>query len=182
MAYTPLDPRVPAHRYNLDWTVGRGAFNYKDDVMLVQALLNICYFKLISPSRKDERKKAYGFEGIPPKGTTELDVDGICGKLTLQMIDAFQIDMKAYLHNDTKVDPFYSDTRKTPNGHRFTAKALLAVASISGDVFTDLPKWVLDPLESSLKRHDTDAHQHTQPWPTPQPKVVKQPDPFPWNP
>ncbi|TWT12758.1 hypothetical protein [Reyranella sp. CPCC 100927] len=74
-------------KYAIDYTVGRGGVNARDDVLLVQICLNITYF---------ERKDGYADRYMTSREENKLEPlaeDGICGPLTMGRIHQFQVDL-----------------------------------------------------------------------------------------
>lgn len=74
-------------RYSIDYTVGHGAVNLRDDVMLVQVCLNMTYF---------ERKDGYADRYMTSREQLNLQPlaeDGYCGPLTTARIYQFQTDL-----------------------------------------------------------------------------------------
>ncbi len=87
--------------YNIDWTVGAGCTNLREDVMLVQALFSILYYHATP-------RTSYDFQ--PPDPTYDsIDVDGFMGPITRAHIQGFQAQLvkrgmaKAV---DLRMDPF----------------------------------------------------------------------------
>lgn len=73
--------------YSIDFTVGRGAINMHDDVMLAQVCLNITYF---------ERKDGYADRYMTSRDENKLvplEEDGLIGPLTIARIVQFQTDL-----------------------------------------------------------------------------------------
>lgn len=80
MAYTmPLGFADLPTIYNLDSGVGPGRANLYEDVWIVQRLIQIANFTMLSG-------------GVPTHGSSIIQVDGFCGPETLRMIAAFQDD------------------------------------------------------------------------------------------
>jgi peptidoglycan hydrolase-like protein with peptidoglycan-binding domain len=162
MAYT--DSWTGGVFYNVDWTVGLAAFNNKDDVMLVQTLLNIANFG---------GGKLDGFELTWPPGETKgMTVDGICGPITLKWIKQFQRCLRTFV--DGKMDPYYPPN--SPKSKKLSAMFVLNNMAELGDSewFYEISIDENTPLllRNSLKRVDSDARQHTQAWPQPAPKTM----------
>jgi hypothetical protein len=164
-----LDDSIERVTFNVDWTVGSGCFNHKDDVMLVQMLFNMAFFG----DGKDAMPNGYDLK-LPEGETGGLKVDGICGPQTIKFIKTYQRSVKG-LYCDGKVDPYYGDGRRTKTGQFFLMKHLCAAAEVC-----DAPwyySFIVDEdtpllLRNSLTRVDTEARQHTQSWPQPAPKVI----------
>jgi hypothetical protein len=86
MAFTIKNPEATG-LYSIDYTVGHGAVNMRDDVMLAQVCLNITYF---------ERRDMYAARYIKSREDNELvplEDDGYCGPLTIARIYQFQNDL-----------------------------------------------------------------------------------------
>lgn len=86
MAFSIQNPDALG-KYSIDYTVGRGAVNMRDDVMLAQICLNITYF---------ERKDGYADRYMTSREANHLEPlveDGYCGPLTIARIYQFQNDL-----------------------------------------------------------------------------------------
>lgn len=86
MAFTIRNPDALG-KYSIDYTVGHGGVNMRDDVMLAQVCLNITYF---------EREDGYADRYIDSRETLKLErleEDGYCGPLTIARIYQFQNDL-----------------------------------------------------------------------------------------
>ena len=67
--------------YNLTFAVGANLPNHRDDVLLVQRLIQLANFPLFSG-------------GLPVAGSSLIKVDGWFGPETKRMIEAFEADQK----------------------------------------------------------------------------------------
>ena len=86
MAFTIKNPEATG-LYSIDYTVGHGAVNMRDDVMLAQVCLNITYF---------ERRDMYARRYVKSREDNQLEPlveDGYCGPLTIARIYQFQNDL-----------------------------------------------------------------------------------------
>ncbi|MDM0039724.1 hypothetical protein QTH89_25000 [Variovorax sp. J22G21] len=86
MAFSIKNPDAQG-RYSIDYTVGHGGVNMRDDVMLAQVCLNITYF---------ERKDGYADRYMTSREVNRLEPlveDGYCGPLTIARIYQFQNDL-----------------------------------------------------------------------------------------
>lgn len=86
MAFSIRNPGALG-KYSIDYTVGHGAVNMRDDVMLAQVCLNITYF---------EREDGYADRYIASREQfrlERLEEDGYCGPLTIARIYQFQNDL-----------------------------------------------------------------------------------------
>lgn len=86
MAFTIENPEAMG-KYSIDYTVGHGAVNLREDVMLAQICLNITYF---------ERKDGYADRYMTSRELNKLEPlveDGYCGPLTIARIYQFQNDL-----------------------------------------------------------------------------------------
>jgi len=89
MAFSIRNPDPgTAGLYSIDYTVGRGCVNMKDDVLLAQICLNITYFL-----RQDQPYARRYIRSREELGLQELKEDGICGPLTIARIEQLQNDM-----------------------------------------------------------------------------------------
>jgi hypothetical protein len=82
MAFIDVDSENPVKHsnfYNVTRAVGKGGYNEKEDVMVVQFFLQRVYLHADMKARK-------------PKG--EMKVDGKCGPITCNWILKFQLDMR----------------------------------------------------------------------------------------
>jgi hypothetical protein len=85
--------------YNIDYPVGAGAANLKDDVMLVQTLLHILYFET------DPEETGHNFTPLPGE---EIAVSGECDPTTRRYIVHFKKEVMRLgwrLHPDEVFDP-----------------------------------------------------------------------------
>ena len=96
----PSDSSRGADRCNVDWSVGRLGVNMREDVMLVQALLDIFYWKLHGLTEPTL---------TPPPEDQGIEVDGYMGPITQRHITRFQQQCKARGYDvwqDGLFDPF----------------------------------------------------------------------------
>lgn len=159
MAFCQLN-KTPTARivstYNVDQAVGTRGWNLPDDVMLVQALMNIYYWKLLGFNGGDD----------PPPGETEpLTVDGICGPLTRKHILHFQMqqlkERNRPIDTDGRLDPakgYMQATRLTH--HQYSLEMLNALCRTAChkqgvDYYTALPHAPDTPatLKAALRVH-----------------------------
>lgn len=92
--------------YNVDYTVGRPGTNWKPDVLLVQALLNLLFFENGGTFFLNSTPgTAYGID--PPDNAAPLKLDGIKGPLTQQLIDTYQQGLQ-------RIGPYPADGRLDP--------------------------------------------------------------------
>ncbi|RYF40778.1 MAG: hypothetical protein EOO27_47210 [Comamonadaceae bacterium] len=86
MAFSIRNPGALG-KYSIDYTVGHGAVNMRDDVMLAQVCLNITYFE-----REDGYADRY-MTSREENNLVPLVEDGYCGPLTIARIYQFQNDL-----------------------------------------------------------------------------------------
>lgn len=99
------DPTVLRTAYNIDWSVGRGGSNGREDVMLVQALFRIWFWETMQVG--DD------IMPVPPGETEVIKVDGWWGPSTQRYIDHFKqeaIKRGADITSDVVMDPFRETT------------------------------------------------------------------------
>jgi hypothetical protein len=105
-AFDPTRGEVVA--YNVDWPVGRGGSNVREDVMLIQALFKVYYWEITD----------IGEDLTPPPGESQIiEVDGWWGPTTQKYIEHFQAQVVAKGFNvlrDGLIDP-YRDAPWTPS-------------------------------------------------------------------
>jgi hypothetical protein len=115
--------------YNIDYSVGQGQHNQKDDVMLVQELLRFIFYQT-----------GYG----PKKGfpilsdVPDIDVDGVCGNVTNRYIVYFKQCLRKVGHSvypDAIILPFGPDMNQQSAVTRtfFTMAHLLNTARHADD-------------------------------------------------
>lgn len=108
--------------WNIDKPVGAtSGYNRPDDVMLVQALLRLCFYELDGAKTPPLS---------PPEGHSGLAVDGKCGPATQKHIRQFKDWMRTAGQAtvaDGKIDPvpsFSTDFAKTRHGVIYTMDLL----------------------------------------------------------
>lgn len=111
---TPITTQSGAtdYSYNVDYAVGHWGCNFKEDVMLVQALLRIAYYEVRDGPRQT-------FE--PPAGfDTPIAVDGICGPNTTRFIQHYQDQSRSAGQDvlcDGRFDPSRAYTQLSSISH-----------------------------------------------------------------
>jgi hypothetical protein len=151
--------------YNIDFSVGRGGRNRKEDAMLVQTLLRILYIEN-TDSGFSER-----FPGLPDK--PDIVVDGLVGNTTNRYIMHFKNQARQKglkLHPDEIMDPFRDnepDSISKISKTRYAFGALMNVAA-KADAASGLNKFAILPehaetkelLKVALKQTRNDAQQY----------------------
>jgi hypothetical protein len=88
-------------QYNIDFSVGRGGNNRKDDAMLVQTFLRIVYIENTDPTFRSQ---------VPPlHDNPDIVVDGIVGSTTHRYIIHFKNQLRQSgfkIYPDEILDPF----------------------------------------------------------------------------
>lgn len=109
--------------YSVDYSVGTAGPNFRDDVYLVQALLNAAYFD--NPTNM-LRPLNDPWGAVFPSGITSdlepLALDGRCGKKTIHLIRVFQ---RAFLNGLGAVQGF--------DGSKYNPDGFLGPIRISGN-------------------------------------------------
>lgn len=154
--------------YNVDYSVGQGGTNLKDDVMLVQSLLHILYVENTDPELTAKYPS-------PLTGDTDFAIDGICGSDTKRCIAAFKSQARAIgfdLYADSIMDPLRKNDPSVlskVSKSQYSLAVLLdqahQAAERSGNVdkIDNLP-WHPDtppPLQSALMQSRDQALQYT---------------------
>jgi hypothetical protein len=151
--------------FNIDFSVGRGGTNRKEDAMLVQTLLRILYI---------ENTDANVGAALPPlPDKPDIVVDGLVGPTTNRYIMHFknQVRQKGVkLHPDEVMDPFRDnepDNLSTISKTRYAYGALMNLAAKADEAsglnkFTILPEHddTKEPLKSALKQTRRTALQY----------------------
>ena len=103
---------------NVSWAVGRGLYNWSEDVMLVQVLLN----RACGGDRPADSPFAW------VRSMPALVADGIFGPITHSWILAYQGDPAfcVSVHRDGRVDPCRSSVRSSITGSVYTIYMLNA--------------------------------------------------------
>jgi hypothetical protein len=154
--------------YNIDFSVGRGGANRKDDGMLVQTLLRIVYIENTDPELRSSRP--------PLPDNPDIVVDGIVGPTTQRYIMHFKNQARQRglnLHPDEIMDPFRgndANSQSTISKTRYAFGVLVANAHLV-DEKSGLGKFAILPehpethptLRLALTQTRRDAQQYTAP-------------------
>lgn len=125
MAFQFPATKSGATYYSVDYTVGRSGMNRKDDVILIQTMLNIQFFDL-GGTYLARDWSAYECEPLPHM--ERLKIDGLAGPKTKEAILVFQRKLARFVpmmkgHDDGDIGPLQmrmrpsdSDTWKMVKG------------------------------------------------------------------
>lgn len=145
MAFTQgtIPFKLEPHKvYNIDYSVGQGRHNRRDDVMLVQKLLRLIYYETDYAAAR----------GFPPLADVpDIAVDGSCGPVTRRYIVYFKKCLMSLGHTvypDAVVLPFgpNPDAGSAVTKTAFTMRHLLETARRADDA---APLHQLELLPSS---------------------------------
>jgi hypothetical protein len=135
--------KIPAHKtYNIDFPIGPGRFNMKDDVALVQKLLRYIFVETEHARRR----------GAPlPRGTPDIVVDGKFGPTTSKYIVHFKLALRRRSFSvfpDAVILPFGpdSDQQSVVTKTFYTMRLLLTTAQNADD---EAPRKSLELLPSN---------------------------------
>lgn len=151
--------------YNIDYTVGRGASNWKDDAMLVQTLLGLLFYE------STDLQVATYFPRLA--GIDEIKVDGIVGPVTHRYIIHFKNCLRKIgekVYPDEVMDPFRGSD---PKGLSLRAQVVYAFGRLTAiaadaDMRSKLERYenlvelsdTPEPLKSALKQTRKQARKY----------------------
>jgi hypothetical protein len=153
--------------YNIDFSVGRGAWNRTEDVMLAQTYLRIVYIENTDPTIREAGSYP------PPPDKPDIVVDGIVGPITHRYIMLFKNQLRTNGHNvyaDEVMDPFRKNdpfSISTIAKLQYAFGGLMSVAALADedrnlkkfDVLPEHPDTPA-PLKLALSQTRKDARQY----------------------
>ncbi len=120
-------PHGDVVNYNVDYSVGLGGTNGREDVMLVQAMMRMFYWEITDVGQVD-----HPGELDPPPGQTQIiKVDGWYGPVTQKYIDYFQQRQATYngqTLTDGVLDPYRAESGLPSYSH--VSKTIYAMGSL----------------------------------------------------
>jgi hypothetical protein len=134
--------------YDIDFAVGRGGSNRRDDVMLVQTFLHIVYHENTDPETASTLP--------PPVGLDEITVDGYPGPITYGYIMHFKNQARSLGHKlypDEVMDPFRNNDPGTLTTY---TKSEYAFALLLHAAFNVDDKCGLGKMDNLPEHPDTD--------------------------